>query len=257
LAGCFLARESGLRAADDPVKTTKLIARFSVAFLAALSAQAQGTFQNLNFESANLSPIPSGQYGGDVPITSALPGWNASIGGVAVTQVLQNNYTLGAASIDIFGPNWNSVNPGIIDGNYTVYLQSGENLTETGTANTSIFQNGTIPAYTQSLQFSAWNTPSVNSAFSVSFNGNTLSPIVLSSGQTASGQDYSVYGVNMASYAGQTGELEFTSIFTGAPSWTEFDDILFSTAAVPEPSVVALSAIGGLLFGARKWLARR
>jgi hypothetical protein len=42
------------------------------------------------------------------------------------------------------------------------------------------------------------------------------------------------------------------------PIWIELDDITFSTTAVaPEPNIVALTAIGGLLFGARKWFARR
>jgi hypothetical protein len=183
-----------------------------------------------------------------------LPGWNASIGGVALTEVLQNNYTLGEASIDIFSPNWNSPDPGIIDGNYTVYLQSGGNPYGGGSANASIFQTGTIPVGDHSLEFKAWNTPSIDSAFSLSFAGNSLSPVVLSSGQTASGQTYNVYGADISTYAGQTGELEFTSIVTGAPSWTEFDDITFSTTTVtPEPNTLALAVMGGLALAARRW----
>jgi hypothetical protein len=51
--------------------------------------------------------------------------------------------------------------------------------------------------------------------------------------------------------------LEFTAN-GGYYSSVLLDDISFSTTAVaPEPNVVALSAIGGLVFGARKWLARR
>jgi hypothetical protein len=245
-----LARESGLRAADDPVKMTKLIAGFSIVFLAMLSAHAQGPFQNLDFESANLSPIPSGQYGGDVPITSALPGWSASIGGVQVTQVLQNNSTIGTASIDILGPNLNSVEPGIIDGNYTVFLQAFN----VGQGNMSLWQNGTVPANARSLQFSAWSYLPPFAAFTVSFDGNTLSAVLLSSGQTAAGQPYSVYGVNIAPYADETGQLEFTSLANNnGPSWIELDDILFSTTPVPEPNILALTTIGWLLFGARKW----
>jgi hypothetical protein len=41
-------------------------------------------------------------------------------------------------------------------------------------------------------------------------------------------------------------------------SWLGLDDIAFSpTAVTPEPSIFGLTAIGGLLFGARKWFARR
>jgi hypothetical protein len=46
----------------------------------ALSVHGQGTFQNLDFESANLAPIAAGQLGVEVPIASALPGWSASFG---------------------------------------------------------------------------------------------------------------------------------------------------------------------------------
>ncbi len=84
---------------------------------APLCVVAQGAFQNLDFESANLPPIPAGQNGGDVSITAALPAWSADIGTTPVSQVLQNNYDLGSASVSILTPNWSGVNPGIIGGN--------------------------------------------------------------------------------------------------------------------------------------------
>ena len=241
-----MARESGLRAADDPVKTIKLITGFSIVLLNVLSAHAQGTFQNLNFESANLSN-PSGPYN-EVPITSALPDWSASIGNVAVTEIWANGVSTGEATIDVFGPGWNYIDPGIIDGNYTVFLQAFD----TGQGNVSLWQNGTIPANAASLQFCAWDYSSVID--SVSFAGNNLSPVVLGSGQSPSGQAYTVYGINITPYAGQTGQLEFTAFGGQSPNPFELDDISF--VLTPEPSIVALTAIGGLLFGARKWFAR-
>jgi hypothetical protein len=54
-----------------------------------------------------------------------------------------------------------------------------------------------------------------------------------------------VYGANIAPYAGQTGQLEFTATFY---NWVELDDISFSTTAIPEPSPLALTGVGGLLF---------
>jgi hypothetical protein len=216
----------------------------------AVSAQAQSTFQNLNFESANLSN-PSGQFN-EIPIANALPGWSGSIGGVPVTQVWANDYSLGQASIDIFGPTWNAINPGIIDGNYTVFLQSGGSpVTEGLLVNTSLWQSGTIPADAQSLQFKAWSFQSGGS-LSVSFAGNSLSPVVLSSGESPSGQPYNVYGADITPYAGQTGQIDFTSIIQGL-NWMELDDITFSTTAVPEPSTLALIVTGGMAFGARCW----
>jgi hypothetical protein len=241
------------------MKIEKLIVTFLVALPVVFSTKAQSTFQNLNFEEADLSPTV-GLYGGEVPISSALPGWSASIGGVAVTQVLQNNYDLGAASVDIFGPNWNSINPGIIDGNYTVFLQSGVIPPNDDIGvNTSIWQDGTLPANAQSLQFSAWNWTPASTIFTVSFDGHTLSPVVLSSGQSPAGQGYTVYGVNITPYEGQTGQLEFTSAFNNAgPSWTELDDIGFSTNTVtPEPSTLALLVMSGMAFGVRRWRVKR
>ena len=228
------------------------------------TANAQGSFQNLNFESAAPGPPITGPIGGAdyQPIGLALPGWNASIGGISVTEVLQNNYTLGAASIDILGPGWGSlypfqsIDPGIIDGNYTVFLQAFN----TGQGNVSLWQNGTIPANAESLQFSAWSYLSSTATFSVSFGGNSLSPVVLSSGQSPSGQPYDVYAVNIAPYAGLSGQLEFTANPNNyGPSWTAFDDITFSTnvLAVPEPNTLALILTGGLALAARRWRAKR
>jgi hypothetical protein len=223
------------------MKIKKLIGEFSVGILVVLSAHAQGTFQNLNFESADLSN-PSGPFN-EVPIASALPGWSGSIDGTPVTQIWANDYSLGAAAIDVFGPGWNSVNPGIIGGSYSVFLQAFY-VTE---GNVSLWQNGTVPVNAESLQFSAWNFGPKGS-FSVSFAGNSLSPVVLSSGQTPSGQLYDVYGVNIAPYAGQTGQLEFTALDNNSPEQIELDDIAFSPTAVPEPTPLALTGIGALLF---------
>ena len=252
-----MARESGLRGAD-PVKTTKLIVWFSIALFASLSAQAQGTFQNLDFESATPSAPIMGPLGPFYqPEGLALPGWNAYLGITQQSEVLQNLYAAGAGSVDIFGPNYTAAgpqgdNPGIIDGKYTVFLQAGAPGPTEG--NASIEQNGTIPSGAQSIEWKAWDYNPSSSFLSVSFGGNVLSPVVL-----GSGANYTLYGADISAFAGQTGELEFTSVFSySGPSWIELDDISFSTNSVsPEPSIVALTAIGGLLFGARKWFARR
>jgi hypothetical protein len=234
------------------MKYPVIIVSSLLALFASPCVYAQGAFQNLNFEAANLSPISTGQYGGAVAISAALPGWSASIAGVPVTQLLQNNYTLGAASIDIFGPSWNSVNPGVIDGNYTVYLQAFS----TSEGNVSLWQNGTIPANAASLQFSAWQFPSVNEALSVTFAGNSLSLVLLSTGESASGQTYDVYGADVAAYAGQTGQLEFTSFGGQGPDEVELDDITFSPNAVPEPNTLALLVMGGVALAFRRWRAK-
>ena len=139
-----------------------------------------------------------------------------------------------------------------MDGNYSVLLQEGGDPSLNGNlVNASIAQTGLVGLGYQSLQFRAWTISST--VFSVSFNGNDLSPVVL-----GSGANYTLYGVDISSYAGETGTLEFSALEGSGASWLGLDDIAFSTTAVtPEPNIVLLTAMGGLLVGARKWFARR
>jgi hypothetical protein len=215
-----------------------------------LCADAQGTFQNLDFESATPStpitgPIIGAHY---QPMGLAFPAWTAYVGTVQQTEVLQNNYTLGLASVDLFGPNYSTagpspgVVPGTIDGNYSVFLQSGGDPQSSALVGASIEQTGMVPQGSQSLEFEAWQTASTE--FSVSFNGNNLSPVVL-----GTGANYTLYGVNISPYVGQTGSLEFTANYSGTgASWLGLDDIAFSPTAVPEPNPLVLTGVGVLLF---------
>ena len=66
------------------------------------------------------------------------------------------------------------------------------------------------------------------------------------------------YLAQISRQGGHTGQLEFTADYEISDPYIVLDDITFSTNSVaPEPSIVALTAIGGLLFGTRKWFARR
>src|SRR5258706_10682697 len=84
---------------------------------------AQGTFQNLGFESANVPDLGEGQSGGFVSISAAMPGWSAYIGTDQITQVLHNDYSIGSSIPSILGP----ISPAlsIIEGNYTALLVAG------------------------------------------------------------------------------------------------------------------------------------
>jgi hypothetical protein len=221
------------------MKITALISFWSAGVAAAISVQAQGTFENLDFESAYLPTIPAGQSGGLVSISDALPDWSAAVGSTAVTQILYNSITVGSPSIDIFGPNWD-LPPGIIGGSYSVALQWGEGpgLVE---ESASLWQDGTIPANAESLEFKAW-TFLGTTPLTVSFAGDNLPLFVLSSGVS--------HSANIASFANQTGQLEFTAPVgsVAGVGGIELDDISFSTSVVPEPGPVTLTAIGGLLF---------
>ncbi len=229
------------------MRILKSITFFGILSCAPFSG-GQGTFQNLNFEQAN--PVSDGLN--SVTAASALPGWTLYCGSVQQTSVTYNTYSLGQANVSLFGPGWNQVNPGIIDGNYTVALQAGAGPAGQGEDNTSMWQDGTIPANAQTLEFSAWNFEGTV-PLTVSFAGNTLPIVILSSGMSSSGQSYNVYGADIAPYANQTGQLEFTATFY---NWVELDDIAFSSTAVPEPNPAFLAGIGGLLFALYRRFAR-
>ena len=210
-------------------------------------ATGQGTFQNLGFESANLSPIPPGQYGGFVPITDALPGWSGYIGANQVTTVLQNAVALGDASIILLGPNWSFGD--IIEGQYTLDLQPGDDpFGSSQLVGASISQSGVVPGNAQSLEFKA----NIFCSFSVSLGGQALSIIPL-----GTGANYTLYGANISPlFAGQVETLVISAL-PGHSSSDYFDSFVFSSSSVPEPSTLVLSALGALLAGWRVLRRRR
>ena len=225
-------------------------------FGCAFASQGQ-SFVNLDFESANLT-IEQGyqSWPNLVPISEGIPGWTAYLGDVQQTGVGQNTYANSEATVDILGPGFGrqpgpfGENISVIDGNYTVLLQGGitPDSPESIYVNASIEQTGTVPMGAESLEFRAWDIYPNLALFTVSFNGNTLSPTFLSTGTSPSGQQYNVYGVNIAPYAGQTGQLEFTAEASAAEPTVLLDDIQFSpNAIVPEPSPLLLTGVGGLL----------
>jgi hypothetical protein len=208
-------------------------------------AQAQGTFHNLGFESANLPAIPPGQYGGSVSSLDALPFWTCFLGSNQVTQVLHNNFTLGQASIDILGPNWSYGY--ILDGQYTVVLQPGAGGSGYDVG-ASISQTGLVPADAQSLQFRA----RFSSPIEVSLGGQVLSVIPI-----GAGTDYTLYGANIpVSEAGQVATWTITAL-PGPNTFTYFDALAFSSFQVPEPATAGVFALGALLVGYQAWRPRR
>jgi hypothetical protein len=225
------------------------------------SGLAQGTFQNLDFESANVPASGPEPYGTFVSVGSALPSWTAYLGAGQLTQVGYNSPANSTASITLIGPTWDSTDTGryagvgVIGGNYSVDLQTGADPLHAGIAlDASIAQNGTVPSTAQSLQFDAYET----TPLSVSFKGNALVPVALSSGVSADGVPYTTYGASMSAWEGQTGPLEFTADVNSSANFVVLDDITFSTQTVPEPSPFALTGAGGLLFALyRRFVPKR
>ena len=196
---------------------------------------SQGTFVNLDFEHpiTPLTPVNS-----LVPTTNAIPGWTAYTYGSSGNYIYYNALTLGAASVSLQGPGSSST---IIQGNYTVYLQ-GSQAGSPGSS--AVGQVGQIPIGTQSLTF--WGFVGLNN---VSFDGQILPLIV-----TATTANYNIYGADISGFAGQSGEL----LFTSPPGFFELlDNIQFSSQPIPEPSTLAFCAVGGLcLFLKRKGAKR-
>jgi len=225
-----------LRGADDLLKTTKIIAGSLVLLLAALSAHAQGTFQNLDFESANPMYIPNDNpY---VTAASAFPDWAVTIGGAQQTQVTYNAPSTGATWVSLVGQGF-----GAIDGNYSALLQGGVTASDA-----SLSQAGLIPASAQSLLFEA----------------NGVGPLeVLIGGQSVpysavgSGPNYTLYSANISAWAGDTEQLTFSALEGGGGSYYwHLDDISFSPTATPEPNTLALIVMGGAAFAVRQWRKR-
>jgi hypothetical protein len=105
---------------------------------------------------------------------------------------------------------------------------------------TAIGQTGQIPASARAIIFYADTVP-----IQVSFGGQILPVFHLDDGIVG----YHPYGADVSSFAGQTAELRFTGIGGGS-----LDFIQFSSQAIPEPDVPALSVLGAGLLG---WLWRK
>jgi hypothetical protein len=187
-------------------------------------------FINLNFEGATIIPDPSSPYYPDAVYASdAIPGWTAT-GFIGPTDILYNSASLGSTSVSILGTNGY---PPALDGDFSVYLYGG------GTApSASISQTGVVPLSAESILFDAQGT---GGTLVVSLGGQDISFAPIS---TAIG--YTVYGGNIPlGEVGQSEQLMFSAL-EGLNNFWEIDDIQFSTSPVPEPSALALCALGGL-----------
>lgn len=200
--------------------------------LSPILIQAQGTFLNLDFEQATMVPLGGGNSN-LYSALDALPGWTVYQGSNVVGAVLYNNLTLGSPSVSIHDPMsiFGIIHP--LEGVYSVVIQSSTG----GVIPSAIGQTGQLPLDSATLLFYAANYQNLE----VSFADNAISYV-----QVGVGANYSILGADISSYAGQYGELRFTSRSSG---FLEIDNIQFSSIGIPEPSTLTLFGLGALLLG--------
>jgi len=198
-----------------------------------LQCQGQGSFRNLDFESANV-------FGGSGSVSAgdAFPGWQVYWGEQLGHVAVHNTSTAGSVAALIFGPSYNGCC--IIEGNLTAGLQPG--ILGSQSVDASLAQVGQVPSSSLSLQFKV--VPGSEDNLVVRLAGENLGLVRL---QTTT--NYSLYGANISKFAGQSVELRFTALLTPQIGFNPvfFDSIRFSSNPVPEPDAWALFGLGSAL----------
>lgn len=193
-------------------------------------AYSQGFFVNLDFEDATIQDLTFNQ----IPATNAFPGWT-----VNALYVFYDDISLSGASISIMDTNPpSSFAP--IQGKYYAWLFGADPNVYGSNYSISLGQAGTIPLSAKSIIF--WGS---DQGLQITFNGQLLAFSEI--GSTA---DYNIYTADISAYAGQTGQLLFTAL---PNAYGMIDNIQFSSTAVPEPSVLGLSLLSGLLLAWWHW----
>ena len=220
----------------------KLFAKLLAVLFIAPHTFAQGAFQNLGFESIQNIPVfdPQG-HPWTMPASDALPGWSCYLGTNQVGYAWYNDVALDSAAVGVQSSTSPYLPSGFLVGQYCLSLQYGVvGYGQYGVA--SITQTGQLSSSVQSIRFRGTDP------FVVTFDGVTI-PLVILSSQSG----YNVYGGDISQFAGQSGTLAFTS-------YTHFgylDAIQFSTQSVPEPSGIALFAVGFGVLCCHSWRLRR
>jgi len=226
-----------------PQTLTRLFSGLAL-LLSIVDAAAQGTFQNLDFESANLagySPVST-----QIPMADALPHWSAYIFPLPQNYVWYDGVSAGGAAISVIDsklPSYYSPFLKPIQGNYSVVLFAGM---QNGVSS-AISQSGLVPSNTLSLQIKMFCS---DVAPVITLGGQTVNKVPL---QTFS--NYSLYGGDVASLAGQVATLSITEPPppSGQVPTTDvvLDDIVFSPEMIPEPTFFALFVLATMLSGSR------
>jgi hypothetical protein len=180
--------------------TAGLLAGLALLF-SAVVAPGQGTFQNLNFESAN---IPGGtQAASMVPMSSALPGWSgylSSTNGISPwTQAVYDGVSLGGPGICLIDQKQGQLKP--LQGIYSLLLYGGNTPTNFGgPTSATITQTGMVPIGTRYLLMDV--AANGNGGFTVSLAGQRINMEVLQFLPS-----YWQLGGDISAFAGQPAQL--------------------------------------------------
>ena len=198
-------------------------------------------FVNLDFESAQVSGYAPGS---NIPISNALPGWvgysiNPGNPTQSITEVYYEATTpfIGfPATIALQTTNNGTIPPVFlpIQGSYSVFLESQFFPPKVSRPYAAIGQTGEIPTDAKTLLF--WGN----------FSGQvTFAGLAISYAAVETIPNNYIYAADISLLAGQTGKLLFST--TDNLFAATLDNIQFSPQPIPEPSAVALLAIGSLL----------
>jgi len=221
------------------MKNTLLTLAFIIIWTGLL--QAQGTFQNLDFESARII-FDDPPYYKSIATTNALPDWSAFSGTNQLTNI---PYGSGGLISPVMLRS--QTNGGSLSGNYSVFLGFNSASPQPGNTIGSISQTGRVPADALSLLFEV-GTGFYDGPLTISLGGQDLSYIAISNAS-----NYTLYGADISTFAGQTETLTFTAGVNGGLANAELDNIQFSQVAIPEPSAISLICLSsGVLFYVRK-----
>ncbi len=207
-------------------------------------ALGQGTFQNLNFESANVPSIPS-DHTTQVLTSDALPGWTAYAGTNQLLQIWYNGISAGSASVGLIDRHTYIWGEDVIGGNFTVTISAGINPDRTGDSSAAIAQSSLVPVWANSLWFNAsWTAGDL----AITFEG-----VHIGFYPQYVGPNYTTYAGDISAFRGRLGELRFTEEpISSRFSTVLLDDISFSVQSIPEPDMLRLFGLGALLFGWRR-----
>ena len=182
----------------------------------------QGTFTNLDFESAKMVRVVDPYYPFLLDFSPAFPGWTGYFGTNLVSIVLSNTTGLDGATVSLF--NSRTYNAWVrSEGDYFAMLQAG--YSTPGRVETSLRQTGAVDTRAKSLQFRARGATPPD--FTVTLDGEVLNLV-----PWFVEPQCTIYREHIAKFAGRTVELRLTVFPAPSPSpparMLFVDSILFS-----------------------------